>query len=188
MWYLHVKYVNLVMVWGCLGVAVCVVCVVWISVAICGHMWPKCGQNVAKMWPRCAVLLSLPVQMSVWWQVWLLPRIQPLGADMLLKTNAGNRWCRKPHGIVMDCSTIFRSIFNHVQSWLNGDSMVTQSCSIIEFNHVNHVNHVCSLAGFWCCPTVAFRSMSRGHRNHETLRRFSRSSKIQLWGLDCDNF
>ena len=44
------------------GRGLCSLC----SVNQCGHMWPKCGQNVAKMWPRCAVLLSLPVQMSVW--------------------------------------------------------------------------------------------------------------------------
>ena len=59
--------------------------------------------------PRCAMLLSLPVQMPVWRQVWLLPRIQPLSTDALSVVHVGSmremdaNECPKPNGIVPLC-------------------------------------------------------------------------------------
>ena len=100
---------------------------------------------------------------------------------------------------------LFSIMLSQVQLWLNGDSIMFHQvrwcescCWLVVWNMTFPFSWELSskltfifFRGVGQPPTKLFNRgflpmvamvISGGHRNYETLRRFSRSSKIQLWG------
>lgn len=135
-------------------------------------MWPKCGLGVPCYFHFQSKCL-FGDKCGCCHESSLSALICACYISQLLKTNAGNRWCRKPHGIVPLYSIMF-----------NPDSMVTQWW----LNHVQSLSSIMWIMSVrWQVSDVVQRSISgRCPEAIETMRRFGASadrprSSSEVW-------